>query len=329
MKNKKKFLFFNKKNKPIKTPAQKRKENLSLFWTIALIIFIRSFLISPFQIPSESMYPTLVVGDHLFVSMSSYDVKIPFIKKRLFKVNDPKRGDIVVFTYPNYEGGKEFAGKYFIKRLVANPGDTVEVKNGLISINGIQAIREYRETYTQKDLPSYPENSSYKFFTEKLPDRENEYWTRKNIQVIENFDYNKTTFKSQFDKECIPPGTLVKDPYFFSMVGKNMVSHICEFKVPNDMYFVMGDNRDNSSDSRMWGFVPRKLLMGKALSIWFSITPPNEGGTKLNKLERALMKSPAAPIVSVLRAPRAIFWSIINYEKYPYVRWNRTGYTVK
>jgi signal peptidase I len=169
---------------------------------IALLIalFIRTFVVQAFKIPSGSMKPTLVVGDHILVNKFAYGVKIPFIRKTLIPVGEPKQGDIIVFIYP------EDRSKDFIKRVIAVGGDTVQIKNKQIYVNG---------TIYKDSVGVY------------LDDR-------------------------------IIPGSMQPRDNFGPI------------KVPPAHLFFMGDNRDQSYDSRFWGFVELKDVMGRAFIIYWS-----------------------------------------------------------
>lgn len=106
-----------------------RRELVGVFWTIAFIVFLRVYILEPYVIPSESMVPTLLVGDHVFVARGAYDFKVPLTNKSLVKVSDPKRGDVVVFDYPVLDSPD--AGKFFVKRVIGLPGDRIEIKRGV------------------------------------------------------------------------------------------------------------------------------------------------------------------------------------------------------
>ncbi|HNT43872.1 MAG TPA: signal peptidase I [Syntrophorhabdaceae bacterium] len=183
-----------------KTRTREYIESILIAALIALLV--RSFVIQAYKIPSGSMEPTLLVGDHLLVNRMSYVVKMPFVDNVLFTTGKPKRGDIIVFRYP------EDPTKDYIKRVIATGGETVEIRNKTIFIDG-KKIKDPWGHFR-------PEPASRGF----LP---------------------------FIDKDNIPP-----------------------VKVPQDSYFVMGDNRDNSLDSRYWGFVEKRHLVGKALIIYFS-----------------------------------------------------------
>ena len=174
-----------------------REYGEALFVALILALVIRTFVVQAFKIPSESMVKTLLVGDHLLASKFSYGIKIPFTHTYIYKGEDPVKGDIIIFEYPNDPSVD------YIKRIVGTPGDTIEVRNKQLFRNG------------------EPVKESFVRFTE--PDR---------IQPV---------------RDNFGPVT-----------------------VPADKYFVMGDNRDNSMDSRFWGFVDRSAIRAKAWRIYWS-----------------------------------------------------------
>ena len=188
-----------------------REYGEALFVALILALVIRTFVVQAFKIPSESMVKTLLVGDHLLASKFSYGIKIPFTHTYIYKGEDPVKGDIIIFEYPNDPSVD------YIKRIVGTPGDTIEVRNKQLFRNG------------------EPVKESFIRFTE--PDR---------IQPV---------------RDNFGPVT-----------------------VPADKYFVMGDNRDNSNDSRYWddpnipkdelGMVPDKNIVGKAFAVWMSWPEP-------------------------------------------------------
>ena len=172
----------------------------SIIIAVILALVIRTFIVQAFKIPSGSMEDTLAIGDHILVSKFIYGTKIPFTNSRLLKIRDPKRGDVIVFEYP------EDPSKDFIKRVIGTPGDTVQVINKKVYVNG--AVYENpHEVHKEKDV---------------IPKEQNPR------------DFN--------------------DPV----------------KVPANSYFVMGDNRDRSYDSRFWGFVSNEKIKGLAFIKYWS-----------------------------------------------------------
>jgi signal peptidase I len=185
------------------------------FFPVLLIVFVlRSFLFEPFQIPSSSMVPTLKVGDYILVNKFTYGIRLPVIRDKVLDLNEPKRGDVMVFFPPHMND------TYFIKRVVGLPGDQVAYRNKEVFVNGKRLERD--------PLAILPEGKSrYQLGLETLGGA---------IHLM------------QVDQ--------MRPARNFSVVVK-----------PGH-YFMMGDNRDNSSDSRVWGQVPEKDIVGRAVAIW-------------------------------------------------------------
>jgi signal peptidase I len=217
----------------------------SFFPVIALVFFLRSFLYEPFKIPSSSMVPTLQIGDLILVNKYKYGIRLPIINKKVIEVSDPQRGDVMVFKYP------EDTKLDYIKRVVGVPGDTVVYKNKRLTVNG--------EHVSYKALPDYldEETLSYsKHLTENLNGVSHEILNNPRAPAY------------------------VMNPHDFpnrSACNYDVEGFTC--KVPAGQYFMMGDNRDNSLDSRYWGFVPDKNIVGKAFFIWLNLNdfPSNLG----------------------------------------------------
>ncbi|MCF2856272.1 signal peptidase I [Pseudoalteromonas sp. SMS1] len=218
----------------------------SIFPMIAAITVFRSFIFEPFQIPSGSMMPTLLDGDFILVQKYAYGIKDPVWRSQLVDVEDPKRGDIAVFKYPLDERID------FIKRIVGLPGDRIVYRNrqlfinpkceegeqnrdGLVcgEFNKIDVEIVNRDEFKQGSMPLVR-------LTESLPDVEHDI--------------------------LINPKALELSERYYQQAGTRRD----EWVVPENSYFAMGDNRNNSQDSRMWGFVPKENLVGKAVFIWMS-----------------------------------------------------------
>ncbi len=211
-------------------PGTTRKKSFYKEWIepflIAAVIalFIRQFIVEAFKIPSGSMIPTLTIGDHLLVNKFVYGPRIPFTDSRLFTWKEPKRGDIIVFKYPQDES------KNFIKRVIGVPGDKIQIINGKLTIND-QAV--------QLSPIAPPADKS----------------------VEEGPLYGKPML---YEEQL---GTVTHTmQYLHDQKGENFGPKI----VPQDSVFVMGDNRDNSQDSRYWGFVKYNKILGRALIIYWS-----------------------------------------------------------
>ncbi|HQL90411.1 MAG TPA: signal peptidase I [Syntrophales bacterium] len=187
--------------------AKIREYAEAIIIAILIAAFIRTFVVQAFKIPSGSMKPTLEIGDHILVNKFSYGVKLPYLRNTIIPVGQPRRGDIAVFIYP------EDKSKDFIKRVIAVGGDTVEIRNKKLFVNG-EAVDDPHGVHVEDVI--YP----------------------RAIQRRDNFGPVR-----------VPEGTL----------------------------FVMGDNRDQSYDSRFWGFVKLEDVIGKAFIIYFSWDSENSG----------------------------------------------------
>lgn len=213
---------------------------VSLGSALLLVLVIRSSVIEAFKIPSGSMIPTLLIGDQIFVNKFAYGLRVPLTDwigehpLYLFRTSAPSRGDIIVFKYP------VDPDIYFIKRVVGIPGDTIEMKNKVVYVNG----KPFERT-------PVPNDKLDEVFGHWLGDSQAEY-PRDRMAV----------YHDKFDKET---ATIMIDKQ--SYFSENFEA----IKVPEGNYFVMGDNRDNSKDSRFWGFVPFENIKGKAFIIWLSI----------------------------------------------------------
>jgi signal peptidase I len=214
------------------------------FFPVLLVVFLlRSFVAEPFKIPSSSMRPTLEVGDFILVNKFIYGLRLPILEQKIVPVGDPKRGDVVVFRYPLNPS------QDFIKRVIGVAGDVVEYRDKRLTVNGVPWTQSPDGTY------SYLEGTYFETLERELervggapelgphtigvnPRKAPLY--RANVRPFagsENCDYNEQGFR------C---------------------------KVPAGQYLMMGDNRDNSDDSRYWGFVPDDHIRGKAFFIWFN-----------------------------------------------------------
>jgi signal peptidase I len=200
-------MAFFKKTK--RSDFQGKKKSQLRDWTEAIIVagilalIIRTFVIQAFKIPSGSMEDTLLIGDHLLVNKFIYGTDLPFVDESVLEIRDPERGDIIVFEFPEDRDKSYFKRRDFIKRIVGLPGDTVEIRNKNVFVNGERHITP-EAVYKDGNLTAGP---------------------RDNMPLV---------------------------------------------KVPENAYFVMGDNRDRSYDSRFWGFVDRAAIKGLAFIKYWS-----------------------------------------------------------
>ena len=200
-----------------------------IFWiSVALFLVLRTFIVEAFKIPSGSMERTLLIGDFLLVNKMAYGAEIPFTDMRLPAIREPQRGDVIVFESP------EDLSKTYVKRLVGMPGDTLEMKNGLLVRNG----KPLAEGYALHSAPDVD------------PVEERFRWQRDYIVQSANASVGYYPSRNNW-------GPLV---------------------VPKENYFVLGDNRDNSSDSRYWGFVADSLVKGRPFVIYYSYAPDSAAG---------------------------------------------------
>ncbi|PCS23792.1 signal peptidase I [Candidatus Enterovibrio escicola] len=206
----------------------------SVFPVIALVLVLRSFIYEPFQIPSGSMMPTLLVGDFILVDKFSYGLKDPVFRHKLVEMSKPERGDLVVFKYPPQPNID------YIKRVVGIPGDTVKYSEG-------------KRLCIQKQGESSCDLVPVDYIHPSL-------FTQRGVNLTQVQEYLGKEAHQILINSYMPNQT---EQYY-------MTQGLGEWLVPDRQYFVMGDNRDNSKDSRFWGFVPETHLVGKAVGIWIS-----------------------------------------------------------
>lgn len=207
-----------------------------LFPVIVAVFVLRSFLFEPFKIPSGSMIPTLLVGDLILVNKYTYGLRLPVIHKKLTDGTPPARGDVMVFRYPPKPSLD------YIKRVVGVPGDQVAYLNKRLTINGVPV--------PTNQLPDYFDQDAMRYFK----------------QFEEGLGEHRHRLLTDDDRPAFIPGAEdfpSKQNCRYSVEGVTC-------KVPEGQYFVMGDNRDNSLDSRYWGFVPDRNIVGKAFLIWMN-----------------------------------------------------------
>jgi signal peptidase I len=217
-----------------------------LFPVIAIVFVLRSFLFEPFKIPSGSMIPTLLVGDLILVNKYHYGVRLPVLNLKLTEGNPVQRGDVMVFRYPPKPSLD------YIKRVVGVPGDEVAYLNKQLTLNGQPVVKAARADFFDQDSMRYITQ-----FEEKLP---------LGAQSSEMTGVRTHNLLNDKERPAFIPGAeefAFKDNCRYTVEGVTC-------KVPAGHYFMMGDNRDNSLDSRYWGFVPEKNIVGKAFFVWMN-----------------------------------------------------------
>ena len=218
-----------------------------LFPVIAVVFVLRSFLFEPFKIPSGSMIPTLWVGDLILVNKFHYGVRLPVINLKITDGNPVERGDVMVFRYPPKPNLD------YIKRVIGLPGDEIAYLNKQLTINGQPAPKTPLPDFFEEDSLRY-----IKQFEERIPlgDKPEASVTSVRLHRLLN----------DADRPAFVPGA---DEFMFKDNCRYTVEGVT-CKVPEGHYFMMGDNRDNSLDSRYWGFVPEKNIVGKAFFVWMN-----------------------------------------------------------
>ena len=209
------------------------------FFPVILVVFVvRSFVVEPFKIPSGSMVPTLLVGDFILVNKFEYGIRLPIINTRITEGRPVSRGDVVVFRYPKDESVD------YIKRVIGLPGDVIEYQDKKLTINGKPVPETSLPDYLDEERLGYA-----KQFEEDIDGRKN--------AILNN--------------PAVPPFIVGAEDFpYRDNCTYNARGVIC--KVPQGNYFMMGDNRDNSADSRYWGFAPDRNIVGRAFFIWMNFS---------------------------------------------------------
>ena len=211
-----------------------------LFPVILVVFLLRSFLYEPFKIPSGSMLPTLVVGDLILVDKFHYGIRLPIINRKIVSLNDPKRGEVMVFRFP-----RDTTIDY-IKRVVGIPGDEISFREQRVFLNGTAV------PLSAMPPPGFYDEESRRY----VPEYEEQFGERGHRILV---NPQSVPFFGQTDAIRFP----YRENCRYSAEGVTC-------KVPPGHYFMMGDNRDNSLDSRFWGFVPDENIVGRAFLIWMN-----------------------------------------------------------
>ena len=235
-----------------------------LFGVIALVFVLRSFIVEPFRIPSGSMLPNLYVGDFILVNKYTYGLRMPITNDVIVPKKKKKKGDVVVFQFP------PDPSQSYIKRVVGVPGDVVRYENKVLTVNG-QTYQQMPKSgiIPDAEYPTYP-NSNKPVLGVIMTKAAEEGAVTHDILTIEK-------------QPTINPNGLSEYPfskntsactYFPNNTGM-------ECKVPAGQYLMMGDNRDNSTDGRYWGFVPEQNIIGKAYFVWMNFSHLSRIGTSI------------------------------------------------
>jgi len=213
----------------------------SFFPVILIVFLLRSFLVEPFKIPSGSMLPTLLVGDFILVNKFTYGIRLPVINQKVIAMNNPRNGDVMVFRYPNDPSLD------YIKRVVGTPGDVVEYRDKHLVINGKP---------TEMTL-----SGTYEYTASGFNIVQGDTWH-------EQLGAHNHIAMTQRDMPPVVVHQVEGDFPFRGNCSYNDTGFKC--MVPAGNYFMMGDNRDASNDSRYWGFVPDANIVGRAFFIWWN-----------------------------------------------------------
>ena len=237
--------FHFRRKRAADAPEPAWVEYAASFFPVLLVVFLlRSFVAEPFKIPSSSMRPTLEVGDFILVNKFSYGLRLPIVEAKVVPLGEPQRGDVVVFRYPVNPS------QDFIKRVVGIGGDVVAYQDKKLTVNG-QPLPQVRDgTYSYLENLRFETLERFKETATRVDKGTHEYTIGVNPQAAPVYPQNVRPFPGRDNCEYNDRGFTCK--------------------VPPGHYFMMGDNRDNSDDSRYWGFVPDDHIRGKAFFIWFN-----------------------------------------------------------
>ncbi|HET7843589.1 MAG TPA: signal peptidase I [Xanthomonadales bacterium] len=218
----------------------------SFFPVIFAVLLIRSFLAEPFRIPSDSMMPTLLDGDFILVNKFAYGIRVPVVNKKVIDIGEPERGDVVVFRYPGYANRPDdpTIGTDYIKRIVGLPGDEVTYRDRILYVNGQKVDAKVVGAYN--GISAARDYKNYATIEEHLGD--------------------------------VTHQALLGPPPLFANGEEGT------WRVGQNEFLVIGDNRSNSEDGRYWGMVPEANLVGKAFLIWFNWDRRGGGGIQFRRI---------------------------------------------
>ncbi|OYV80375.1 MAG: signal peptidase I [Ferrovum sp. 37-45-19] len=245
------WLRVKNRNVNTKTESPLVEISRSFFPVIVAVFVVRTYLYEPFKIPSGSMIPTLHIGDFILVNKFVYGLRWPFTNHAFINIQEPHRGDVMVFHYP------EDPSVNYIKRVIGEPGDVVTYQDKRITINGVPLYTKSDGVYNsmEEDIAMV----QFDRFEEKIGTHTHFFITVPTQPAI----FNSQVLNFEGRQNCT----------------YNLDGFTC--KVPAGHYFMMGDNRDRSSDSRYWGFVPEDNIVGKAVLIWMNFNDFSRIGHKI------------------------------------------------
>jgi signal peptidase I len=259
-----------------KSPSRIKSLIKILLWALLLAIILKSFFIEAYRIPTSSMEKTLIAGDFIFVNKAAYSISTPRYvpilgtKIRSFDLvafSKPSRGDVIVFEFPEHREGNKIKTANYVKRVIGLPGDTVEIINNVVYVNGRTFLEDNRHL-SKKKREAITDN---KIFSTKNHWNGKNYgpvivpWKGLSVEVnYRNINIIGPLIDREYEKKVVSvEGSVI------NIEGKPVRT----YKFMQDHYFVMGDNRKISMDSRHWGFIPENLIIGKAELIYWSIDP--------------------------------------------------------
>ena len=250
------------------------KESMLVRWAydffpvLAVVLIVRSFLIEPFNIPSSSMVPTLYTGDFIAVNKYAYGVRLPLSYNKVLDTGAPEHGDVAVFRYP------ENPSIYYIKRVIGLPGDTVSYNQGQLSINDVPVATQAVDFSANAELTSQLYGAGQiapgqvLTHTEAVQMGQQEEDHAQYFKETQGKHQHLVRYLTGMNSAQYAPFLQQESPDVISSAGTQW-----RITVPENQYFVMGDNRDRSADGRFWGFVPDDNLAGKAVYIWMHKPP--------------------------------------------------------